>query len=177
MAQHPGFGLWQFSGSVSLLKKAPARQSSRSRLGFVPLLILAAALCSCGGRSSSPAPMPTPNGTPGRNLHSCHNRQVWKQHANTEPGPHGAVADRVCSPKTKCLCKHADCFPVAGWWSMEGATGKLGFRMRVPNWPAPEPPKEILSVHSVLIQEFSVISRNSAFACAHCFSPRARRAA
>ena len=62
-----GSGPWLWAlgifGCVSLKKKAPARRSSRSRLGFVPLLILAAALCSCGG-SSSPAPMPTAHGTP-----------------------------------------------------------------------------------------------------------------
>lgn len=59
--------LWALAvfGCVSFLKKAPTRRSPIARLGFVPLFVLAGALCSCGGGSStSPAPTPNPNGTP-----------------------------------------------------------------------------------------------------------------
>jgi hypothetical protein len=52
-------------GCMTLFKTPSAKQSSRSRLRFAPLFILAVAFCSCGGGSNTlPVPTPNPNGTP-----------------------------------------------------------------------------------------------------------------
>jgi hypothetical protein len=52
-------------GCMTFFKTPSAKQSSRSRLRFAPLFILAVAFCSCGGGSNtSPVPTPNPNGTP-----------------------------------------------------------------------------------------------------------------